>query len=251
MFHKLILNVLFFVCMTSLWQTISSLYAIPEYIFPSPAIITLTLFEHKAYLLKHFAISVTEIVLGVLLGLFWAFLTALILDHKRGLQDIFMPYLIVFKNLPIFVLAPLLLIWFGHGIGPKAFLIGMSSYFPMAIGLMDGLKAYPQSYSDFLTIIGPTSWFRTLFYIRLPYAMPRFFTGFRLALMHAPISVIACDWIGSSSGLGYVMMLCYGRIDLPMMFACLFLLIGLSILFYHLAKSIDRFFSNKLHLNYI
>lgn len=244
-------KILFFCVFILGWQGACDFFDVPIYSLPSPWMIMTTLVSKKNYLLFHFGVSFIEIVYGLCLGMILALMTALTFDRIRSLESLIMPYLIMLKNLPIFVLAPLLLLWCGHGIGPKAFLIGLSSYFPMAVGLSDGLKQCPRDITDFLQALQRRSWSRTLLWVRLPFALPSFITGCRLAFIHAPLSVIACDWIGASSGLGYVLMLCYGRLDLPLMFAALILLIMMSVLFYSMAQRIDNALTNKLNLRYL
>ncbi len=245
--HRLLFLFFFFI----VWQGSIFLFQIPDYMLPSPLMILQKIIEKRSYLLFHLSISFLEISLGLSIGFILALTTSLFLDRFQRLEHFLMPYLITLKNIPIFVTAPLLLLWFGHGIGPKAFLISLSCYFPMTVGLLEGLKHLPHYHKDFLSNIGATSWLPTFFYIRLPHALPPFFTGFRLALMHAPLSVIACDWIGSSSGLGYVMMLCYGQMDLALMFGCLFLLMAMSLFFYFLSNSLHRYIYHKFNLHYL
>ncbi|MBX9977659.1 MAG: ABC transporter permease [Alphaproteobacteria bacterium] len=244
-------KILFFGSFLFVWQGACDIFHVPAYSVPSPWTILVTLVSKRNYLLFHFSISFIEIVYGLFIGVALALITALTFDRVRSLESLLMPYLIMLKNLPIFVLAPLLLLWCGHGIGPKAFLIGLSSYFPMAVGLSDGLKQCPRDIMDFLTTLHGRSWSRTLFWVRFPFALPSFITGCRLAFIHAPLSVIACDWIGASSGLGYVLMLCYGRLDLPLMFAALILLVMMSVLFYSMARRLDTSVTNKLKLRYL
>lgn len=222
------------------WQLIIFVAHIPEFLLPGPLSMLQTLWMKKSYLLHHAGISLVEIMLGLFMAFCWAIFLSVWMDYSKGLSDFLMPYLILLKNIPIFVLAPLLMLWCGHGIMPKAILISISAMMPMTIAFYDGLQSAACVHKDFLSCIFPYSWGRVLIFMRAPYALLHGLTGCRLAFMHAPMSVIACDWIGSSEGLGYVMMLCYGRLDLPLMLSTLALLLGLSISLYFMFVYVER-----------
>jgi putative hydroxymethylpyrimidine transport system permease protein len=81
---------------------------------------------------------------------------------------------------------------------------------------------------------------RFFFKIKFPYTLPYLVAGFRIAAVHAPVTVIAADWIGATHGLGYLVMLSSGRLQLDLMFACIFLMIGYSLLFHHLVCWLQR-----------
>lgn len=223
------------------WQMLTQGGGVPSFLLPSPLCMVQTFWAKKYYLLSHTMMSLMEVILGLLIGLLCAMTLSLLMDYYKGLSAFLMPYLIVLKNIPIFVLAPLLMLWCGHGIMPKAILISISAMMPMTIAFYDGLRAASRVHEDFLACLPHYSWARALFFMRAPFAILHGLTGCRLAFMHAPMSVIACDWIGSSEGLGYVMMLCYGRLDLPLMLSTLSLLVGMSIFLYQMFYRIERY----------
>lgn len=234
-------KILLFIVFLSGWQILTIMGDVPSFLLPSPLCMIQTFWAKKYYLLNHSMMSFLEIILGLLMGFLCALILALLMDYYKGLSAFLMPYLILLKNIPIFVMAPLLMLWCGHGILPKAILIGISAMMPMTIAFYDGLTAASRVHEDFLACLPHYSWGRVLFWMRAPFALLHGLTGCRLAFMHAPMSVIACDWIGSSEGLGYVMMLCYGRLDLPLMLSTLALLLGMSIFLYQMFNRIERY----------
>ena len=240
----------FIICL--MWQGGMTYYDIPNYVAPTPLDIVRTLYDQRHHIAFHGAISGMEVIMGLILGLIMAGGSAIFFDYSPRMLRIIMPYLIIFKNLPIFVLAPLMMMGFGHGIMLKGVLIGLSCYFPMTLGLIDGLKHSRHHAFDLmqsLSQIAPPPYIRTLWSIRLPLALPIFFTSARLAFLHAPMSVIACDWIGASSGLGYIMMLAYGQLDLAMLFSSLCVLLIMSLMFYHAVQGMERIVFRALSLH--
>jgi len=223
-----------------LWQGSMMFFNVQSYVVPQPLEISHVLFTQKSLLVYHSFISLSQVFLGLLGGIILAFMTCIFLDKVKQLENACMPYLIALKNLPIFVLAPIFFIWFGYGLLSKAILITLSCYFPMAVALLDGLKQTPHHAKEFLHSTPSASYFPSLFWVRLPYALPNFFTGMKLAFLHAPVSVIACDWIGAHSGLGYLLMLSYGRMDMGFMFAVILLLLFYGVVLYKVASLIQK-----------
>lgn len=245
------LSLLLFLICVGLWQTLVMFYTVPDYIVPSPFSIFQTLYEQSLNLMQHTYVSLLEIMIGLGFGLVFALISSIVFDRFPRIQRHVMPYLITLKNMPIFVLAPLMIIWFGHGILLKGLLIGLSCYFPMTLGLTDGLRHscdYAHDMVHNLNQAHQPSPLMFMMRIRLPLALPSFFTSARLAFLHAPMSVIACDWIGASSGLGYLMMLAYGQLDLSMLFAGLLILLFISIMLYHCVQKIESYSLRRLSL---
>ena len=234
-----------------LWQAICSIFQVPSYILPD-AFSVARVFKYKfEFILFHTGISLFEVISALCLGFITAFFTAIFLFQDKKIEKLFMPYLVIFKNLPIFIFAPLFMLWFGHGLFSKIILITLSCYFPMTIGFLDGLSRTPQAIEDILHNIPQKNFLRELLIVRLPYALPSFFTANKLAFLHAPLSVIACDWIGAHQGLGYIMLIAYGQMDLEIMFACIFILLVLGLFFFRFSGFLERYFTHKLNLQHI
>ncbi|MBY0281152.1 MAG: ABC transporter permease [Alphaproteobacteria bacterium] len=215
--HKKIIAILF---LLTLWQLGVNLSGIPAYILPSPILITCSLIENHALLLKHTFISMAEIIVGLSIAVLLGTLSAILLDYFDRLKPLIKPILLTLQSTPPFVLMPVLLIWCGFGFTPKLIVICLSCYFPITVCLLDGLKRTPANWLDMASIMGASKK-STLRYIRLPAALPSLMSGIRLAAIHAPLTVLAADWIGASSGLGYLIMLSHGRLEIELMFACI------------------------------
>jgi putative hydroxymethylpyrimidine transport system permease protein len=203
-----------------LWQLGVTLLGIPVYILPAPTLIAGSLMAHHILLLKHIFISAAEIIVGLSVAALLGGLSAILIDYFDRLKPLITPILLTLQSTPPFVLMPVLLLWCGFGFTPKLIVICLSCYFPITVCLLDGLKRSPSNWLDMAAIMGANKK-ATLRFIRLPAALPSLMSGVRLAAIHAPLTVLAADWIGASSGLGYLIMLSHGRLQIELMFACI------------------------------
>lgn len=235
-------NVKKFLYMASLiggWGMFCTILAIPSYILPHPLDVAISIVHHSNLLVWHGFISLIEIISGLLMGLLLAGLMVFIAERFPRVQAVLFSTLISLQTVPIFAVIPLFLLWFGHGLVTKILIVGLSSFFPITASVMQGLERCPQGYQDMARLMQATS-VRFFFKIKLPYSLPYLVSGFRIAAVHAPVTVIAADWIGAMHGLGYLVMLSSGRLQLDLMFGCIFVLIGYSLLFHQLVFKLQH-----------
>lgn len=217
----------------SLWLALCTFFAVPLYILPHPGDVALSVIKNGNVLAWHGAISLFEIFSGLIVGSILAALMVLIAERFPKLRTTLFSSLISLQTVPVFAIIPLFLLWFGHGLVTKIIIVGLSSFFPITASVMQGLERCPQGYHDMASLMKATP-IRFFFKIKFPYTLPYLVAGFRIAAVHAPVTVIAADWIGATHGLGYLVMLSSGRLQLDLMFACIFLMISYSLLFHHL-----------------
>ena len=222
-----------------LWQLIITANDLPFYILPSPYTVAL-IFKNKASLiLWHLGISLYEILLGLFLGLVLGVSSAIAIDRFHYVRLLLQPLVICLQSIPMFALMPVLLIWFGYGLLPKIVVVALSCYFPITLCFIDGFKNTPPELIDMAAIMKATPW-QFFKLIKFPAALPSLMSGIRVAAVHAPVTVIAADWIGASDGLGYLIMLTHGRMELDFMFACIICLILMSTILNKVLKIIQR-----------
>ena len=169
---------------------------------------------------EHLIVTLTEVVLGLVIGTCLGCVTAIKLEMSRAARLFLRPILIFSQAIPVFALAPLLTLWLGYGMISKVVMAILIIYFPVTSSFYDGLVSTPKSYLDLATTMGTTEW-RQLFLIKVPAAAPSLFSGIRLAAVYAPIGATIGEWVGSSQGLGYLMLLASGRVKIDLMFASL------------------------------
>lgn len=220
------------------WGVLCSLLAVPAYILPHPLDVALSIVQHSNLLVWHGFISLIEIVSGLLVGMLLAGLMVFIAERIPQIQTALFSTLVSLQTVPIFAVIPLFLLWFGHGLMTKILIVGLSSFFPITASVMQGLERCPQGYQDMAQLMQATP-VRFFFKIKLPYSLPYLVSGFRIAAVHAPVTVIAADWIGAMHGLGYLVMLSSGRLQLDLMFGCIFVLIAYSLLFHQFVNKLQ------------
>ena len=214
-----------------LWQAIVSLTGVRRFILPPPALVAETWFDNRALIFEHTLVTATEIGLGLLVGAALGIATALTLAASDFARLTMRPILVFTQALPVFALAPILTLWLGFGMGSKIAMAVLIIYFPITSAFFDGLMRTPPGYLDLAQTMGASKW-RTLWSIRVPAALPSLGSGLRLAAVYAPIGAVIGEWVGSSSGLGYLMLLANGRAKTDLMFAALLTLGVLSIVLY-------------------
>ena len=219
-----------------LWQMVATLGSFPHYIFPSPQAVRQQLFTHAELLWQHTQVTVLEICLGLLLGFLFGLISALLLSFSRQISAVLLPILVISQAIPVFAIAPLLVLWFGYGMASKIVMSVLIIYFPVTAACYDGLRNTPQAWLDLAKTFN-ISPLRLLLKVRLPAALPAFASGLRIAVSVAPIGAVVGEWVGSSEGLGYLMIHANARMQVDLMFAALLILVSISLCLYF---SIDR-----------
>ena len=148
-------------------------------------------------LLDQAAITLVEILLGLAGGVLIGGASALAMALLPPLQPWLLPLLVLGQTIPVFALAPLLVLWFGYGIASKVVMAMLIIYFPVAAALFDGLRRTEPGWLDLARTMGATR-LRILLRLRLPAALPAFGSGLRIATAVAPIGAVVGEWVGSS-----------------------------------------------------
>ena len=214
-----------------LWQLIDVLGNFPHYIFPSPQSVWYQLVSHSELLWQHTLITLIEIGLGLLLGFLFGLSSALLLSFSPKTSSLLLPVLVISQAIPVFAIAPILVLWLGYGMPSKIVMAILIIYFPVTAACYDGLRNTPKAWIDLAKTFKPSPW-RLLLKVRLPAALPAFASGFRIAVSVAPIGAVIGEWVGSSEGLGYLMIHANARMQVDLMFAALLILVAISLSLY-------------------
>ncbi len=225
-----------FVVFLGLWWAITAFCPVPNYMLPSPQSVAIALVSQRGLLFANLLVTLAEILLGMLFGTILGAASALVMAALPPVQRWMMPVLVLSQSIPVFALAPLLVLWFGFGMTSKIIMTVLVIFFPVTASLADGLRLTEPGWLDLAATMN-ASRLRTLRYVRLPAALPSFASGLRVAAALAPIGAIIGEWVGASSGLGYVMINANARIQTDVMFAALFLLCAMAITLF---TAVDR-----------
>lgn len=216
-----------------LWHGGYVLMGRQSYLLPSPWQTLETLATRWSTLLPHAGVTIAEILLGLVLGCLLGGGTALLLALFRPVRRWLMPVLVVSQAIPVFAIAPLLVLWLGYGLGSKIAMAMLIIYFPVTAAFFDGLRRTEPGWLDLARVMGGGR-LAVLLRIRLPAALPAFASGLRVATAVAPIGAVVGEWVGSSAGLGYLMLQANARMQVPLMFAALLVLAAFSVALYAL-----------------
>ncbi|WP_297488193.1 ABC transporter permease [Acidocella sp.] len=217
-----------------LWWAITAFSSVPPFMLPSPVAVARVFVAQAPYLAVNAGVTLGEILLGLLAGTLLGGLAALGIAASPALQRWLWPILVLSQAIPVFALAPLLVLWLGFGIGSKVAMAVLVIFFPITANFLDGLRRTAPGWLDLARTMDGSK-LRILLHLRLPAALPAFGSGLRVATAIAPIGAVLGEWVGASSGLGYVMINANARIQTPLMFAALLLLAAMTITLYVLA----------------
>lgn len=214
-----------------IWQLLIIIFGLPNYILPSPLDVWSALHSQAALIASQSLTTITEAILGLIFATVFGCTFALCMAIFKPFRYWLLPLLLISQALPTFAIAPLLVIWLGYGITSKIVTTIIMLFFPIASAFYDGLKSTEPGYLDLAKVMNATK-IRTFLHIRIPAALPNLATGLRVATAAAPIGAIIGEWVGSSSGLGFLMLNANARMQIDLMFAVLLVIIAFGLLLY-------------------
>ena len=212
----------------AVWWLASRVSGVPAYLLPTPQSVAAALWHQRSLLFWNTLITLAETVLGLLIGTALGALSALAMVFSPPLARWLLPLVLISQAIPVFALAPLLVLWFGFGMASKVVMAVLVIFFPVTAAFSDGLRRTDQGLLDLARTMdaSPSAILR---HVRLPAALPAFGSGLRVATAIAPIGAIVGEWVGASAGLGYVMLNANARIQTDVMFAALVVLALMAI----------------------
>ena len=206
-----------------MWEIAVSVREIPVYILPAPSRVAQTFFSQPLYFLEALSVTLGEALAGLTLGTLVGILVAALVSLKPQLERGMMTLAILVKSTPLAAIAPLLTIWLGFGVLPKIIITALLTFFPTLVNVLVGLQSAERDMLDLMRVHRATNW-QILIHLRAWLALPYLFAALRVAAPLALVGAVIAEWTGASSGLGRVMWLAYSNLNLPPMFAAIFIL---------------------------
>lgn len=222
-----------------LWELAVIALEIRSYILPAPSEIFQALLKYHAELLSALLFTVRSLLIGYLLAIAAGILLALPIAYSTFMQRSVYPLILFFQVIPKVALAPIFVIWFGFGLPPKIMIVFLLSFFPVVINGIVGLRSIDREVISLTRSTGakPVDVFLK---VRLPSALPTFFAGFKLAAISATIGAIIGEFIGSDSGLGYIILTANGDLQTDYSFAAITVLTVLGLALYYTVEGLER-----------
>ncbi|MCQ8240141.1 ABC transporter permease [Rhizosaccharibacter radicis] len=221
------------------WWLAVRCFAIPAYLLPDPGSVARALWSNRALLLDSTGTTLAETVMGLVAGTLVGAGCALLMVLSARVERWLMPIVLLSQAVPIFALAPLLVLWFGFGMASKVVMAVLVIFFPVTAAFADGLRRTAPGWLELGRTMGASP-AALLWRVRLPAALPAFGSGLRIAASIAPIGAVVGEWVGASSGLGYVMLNANARTRTDLMFAALAVLAAMTMLLWVLTDRLLR-----------
>lgn len=222
-----------------LWELVVWAAEIPDYLFPSPPAVAASLADDSGLLVSATVVTVREMALGYLLGVAIALAIAVVLHVSASLRRALLPILVVSQTVPTVLLAPILAILLGFGLGPKLVVVAVVCFFPIVVNAVDGLRAAdPELIRMMRTLHGDR--LDIFCRVELPGALPAIFSGARIAATYAAVGAVFGEWAGSSAGLGFVILQAQPALETARIFAAVLLLSALALALYALVTLAER-----------
>ncbi len=206
-----------------IWEVSVRVLDVQEWLLPPVSQILRELFMDPGRFLSNAWVTLLEILIGFAVSTTFGFVMATLMFWSRLIERSVYPFLIACQTIPVFTLAPLLIIWTGTGITPKVVIIVLFTFFPITIGLMTGLHSVDPDMISMFRTLGATK--QQMFTkLHLPSALPYFFAGLKVAAVVSVIGAVIGEWISSSAGLGWLIKTSGSRYQTDQAFAAIFTL---------------------------
>lgn len=212
-----------------IWWILSATGLVPSYMLPSPLKVGAAFINDFPNLMVHALVSIQEAIYGLIIGVVLAFVIATLMDRYETIEKAILPLLVVTQTIPTIAIAPLLVLWMGFGMAPKITLVVVTTFFPIAVGLLDGYKSVDPDEIDLLRSMR-ASRLQIFLHVKIPAALPYFFSGLRVSASYAVVGAVISEWLGGFEGLGVYMTRVRKAYAFDKMFAVIILIIIVSLL---------------------
>ncbi|MGO7897719.1 ABC transporter permease [Rhizobium ruizarguesonis] len=221
-----------------LWQVVIWIFKIPTFMAPGPADVVLAFRDNAATLWRNFLPTLLEATLGFLFGNLVAILLAVWFVHSTTAEKAFYPIAVFIKAIPIIALAPILVLIFGNGLAPKIIIAGLICFFPTLVNMVQGLRAASPAMLDLMRVLSATN-SEILWKVRFPSSLPFLFAALKIAATSSVMGAIVAEWIGSSFGLGALIIEATYNFRSPLLYATVVIAALLAVVLFALVSVVE------------
>ncbi len=222
-----------------LWQWYASRPEVDAQLLPTPLAVWTALVSQRDILWHHTLVTLGETVVGFAVALAAGMALGTAISFTSWLRRPLYPLLVASQTIPIITLAPLLVLWFGFGLAPKAIVVLLVCFFPVTVALADGLRAADPELIKLYRSFGAGA-LRIFWSVRLPGALPSLFSGIRIAITYSVIGAIFSEYVAATEGLGYYMELKQHVFATAAVIAAIVVTAALSIALFALTTAVER-----------
>ena len=203
-----------------IWEGACRWFAVPDFILPPPTAVIETTIVKAPLLLPHAGVTALEIVAGIVLSLLIAIPLATGMFAFPSVERALSPFLVASQAVPVFALAPLLVVWLGYGLASKVLMAAIIIFFPITVSLLEGYKNCDREHAVFFDLMG-AGFRQKMSFLYWPWALPYFFSGLKVGVTVATIGAVIGEWVGAQKGLGYLMIQANARLQVSLVFAAI------------------------------
>lgn len=230
---------LLLVLIVAVWQAICSLFNVSEFIFPSPARIAEQTWQHRWTILGHawrtFWVTMVGFGIAIVVGVMLGFL----MGSSRLAYTSMYPLMTGFNALPKAAFVPILVVWFGIGVGPAVLTAFLISFFPIMVNIATGLATLEPELEDVLRVLGAKRW-DVLVKVGLPRSMPYFFGSLKVAITLAFVGTTVSEMTAANEGIGYLLISAGSSMQMGLAFSGLVVVGAMAMAMYELFSAIER-----------
>ena len=221
------------------WGLLADALSIKSFLVPSPSEIANSLWLDRSLLGSAALTTLVEVVAGFAIAVVAGVGLALLIHRSDSARRAIYPLLVGSQTIPIIAIAPILVVWFGFGLGPKLAIIALVCFFPITVNCMDGLRRSDLEQIRLVRSLGASKG-QVLSWVEVPTALPSFFSGAKIAAAVSVIGAVFAEWSGSDAGLGYLIQISSAQLLTARMFAAIVVLSGIAIALFWAVGAIER-----------
>jgi putative hydroxymethylpyrimidine transport system permease protein len=236
---RFLLSAALLVAFVAAWQAVASLDSVDDLTLASPVETFEALRDDRSLLWDNTLVTLEEVLLGLAVSALAGMLFAVVMHLFRPLRDAAYPLLVASQAIPVVVLAPIFVLAFGYGIGPKLAIVALICFFPITVNLLDGLRAVEPELLKLMRSLG-ASRLRTLRSVELPAALPYLFSGLKIAAAVSVIGAVFGEWAGADEGLGRLVLLGNNQLQTPRVYAGIVILTLMAVALFALTALAER-----------
>ena len=221
------------------WEMVCRIFSVPDYLLPTPSEIAKTVIVEFSKFYPHILATLQEMLLGLGISILFGVGLAFLMFRYPIIERAFFPIVIGSQAVPVFAIAPLLVLWFGYGISSKVIMTAIIVFFPIVVNTLDGLKSTDPDMVYLLRSMGASE-NQILLKVRVPQSLPFFFSGLKIGVSVSSIGAVIGEWVGSTKGLGYLMLYANAQLRVDIVFSSIFYLTLLAVGLYLLVSRISK-----------
>lgn len=221
------------------WEAYVEVSGVRPQVLPAPTRVLREGWAYRALIWRNTLPTLRETGAGFTLAIVVGTACAVAIDFSRAARRALYPGLVASQAIPVVAIAPLLVLWFGFGLAPKVIVVALVTFFPITVGWVDGFDATERTAANLLRSMGASRWqvFRML---RLPGALPSFFSGLRIAITYAVVAAIFAEYVGAKQGLGIFMQIQQNSFRTDLVIAAVVVTAAISVTFFLATAAVER-----------